>query len=95
MSSAENDTVRLVAGVIGALYPRTRLVTGVEVDPDEPDQMRVYIDARYEWRFFLTPEIEAAQRAWDSTHSTHLYAVLPEDTTIYVAKPAAMTSLEN
>lgn len=60
------------AGLV--LSGRGVFVVGVEDEPDDPDVVRVYVDARYRGLYFTVdgPRADEARRAWRASNHGHL-----------------------
>lgn len=69
-------TVKLTSGPIDAFDPTAVLVVGCERQED--GDVRLYLDARYLNEYAVFPageQADTAGRAWNATHTTHLWMV--------------------
>lgn len=71
-----------------------RLIVGVEDDVEEPGLVRIYLDARYEWRYVLVDQAEAekVRYAWGGVN--HLTTRLPKGTPVYVDEAGKAAAAE-
>ena len=64
-------------------HPNSVLITGIDVDPDEPDMTRVYVGHRSDWKYVLVDADTARMLRSEYGSCMHLTTVLDRDAVIY------------